>query len=220
MPQASGEDEIVHHAAFSVCYSEQHEQAKWVAYCLRAEMCNGAEERSDNFREDKSIRTGSALPEDYKKSSYDRGHLCPAGDMSWNAVAMSESFLMSNMSPQVPGFNRGIWKRLEGKAREWAVQSKELYIVTAGVLENGLPSIGMNKVSVPRLYYKVLLVYNDSAARAIGFVLPNQASKEPLMNYGVSIDSVERLTGIDFFPALPDSLESFLESALRKDQWN
>lgn len=158
-PKFKKKELVVKHLGYTVCYEEKFEQAKWVAYRLTAAMCNNnEEERKDDFREDKAIKTGSAVPEDYKKTGYDRGHLCPAGDMAWSEIAMSESFYMSNMSPQEPKFNRGIWKTLESQVREWAKQEEELYIVTAGVLEKGLPTIGeKNKVAVPKLYYKVIL---------------------------------------------------------------
>ncbi|MCW3103569.1 MAG: non-specific endonuclease [Bacteroidetes bacterium] len=213
-------DVITQHKAFTLCYSEAYEQARWVAYHLTAEMCNNnGEERTNNFRPDPAIPTGSATPDDYKKSGYDRGHLCPAGDMGWNDETMSESFLMSNMSPQLPAFNRGIWKSLESDVREWAKINKEIYVVTAGVLEDGLPTIGPDKVAIPRYYYKVILDVSAPEYKAIAFVLPNKKSSASVFNYAVSIDSVERLTGIDFFPALPDSLEHVLEMQADSTQW-
>jgi endonuclease G len=220
VPAISGEETVVIHRAFSLCYSEEHEQSKWVAYRLTAEMCsNNGEERTNNFREDKSITGGSATPEDYKGSGFDRGHLCPAGDMGWSEETMSESFLMSNMSPQLPGFNRGIWKKLETNVREWTKQNGELFVVTAGVLKDSLITIGSNKVSVPKYYYKVILDLSLPEYKAIAFVLPNSSSKSSVFEYAVSIDSLEHLTGIDFFPALPDSLENDLESSFNKKYW-
>jgi endonuclease G, mitochondrial len=212
---------LVCHKGMVICYDEKHEQARWVAYRLTAEMCNNnGEERSNNFRTDPDVKTGSASPDDYKKSGYDRGHLCPAGDMGWDEQTMSESFYMSNMSPQVPAFNRGIWKTLETDVRAWAKQNKEIFIVTAGILTDSLPSIGTNRVSVPSYYYKVILDVHAPEFKAIAFVMPNQGSKVPVWKYAVSIDSVEHLTGIDFFPALPDYLEKDLESQIDISLWN
>ncbi len=220
LPDISTCDELVKHAAFTLCYSEKYEQAKWVAYRLTSEMCdNNGEERTNNFRIDTDVNTGSASPEDYKKSGYDRGHLCPAGDMGWSEQTMSESFLMSNMSPQLPAFNRGIWKKLETDVRGWAKKNNEIYVVTAGVLEGDLPTIGIDKVAVPRYYYKVILDYKKPEYKAIAFILPNEGSKQSVFDYAVSIDSVEHLTGIDFFSALPDSLEIFLESTIEIEKW-
>lgn len=219
MPAYSEKDQVISHTAFSLCYSEKHEQAKWVAYHLTAKMCTGNnEERTNNFRQDEHVGSGSAQPSDYKKSGYDRGHLCPAGDMAWSEQSMSESFLMSNMSPQVPGFNRGIWKNLESNVREWAQLNNELYVVTAAVLKDSLPCIG-NNVAVPQYYYKVLLDVHEPDYKGIGFILPNQASKASVFSYAVSIDSVERLTGIDFFPALPDSIERAVERNFDVSAW-
>jgi endonuclease G len=220
VPSYSADEEIVKHTAFTLCYSEQHEQAKWIAYRLTRRMCNNnGEERTNNFRIDPLVKSGSASPADYKKSGFDRGHLCPAGDMGWSEETMSESFLMSNMSPQEPAFNRGIWKNLESLVRQWAVEDMELYIVTAGVLPEELPYIGSNKVSVPEYYYKIVLDVNLPDLKAIAFIMPNKGSKAGIFEYAVSIDSVEHLTGIDFYPALPDSLENHLESNLSIKNW-
>jgi endonuclease G len=220
VPVHAAPDEIILHKAYVLCYSEKYEQAKWVAYRLTSGMCAGnGEERSNNFREDRDVPGGSATPDDYKKSGYDRGHLCPAGDMGLNEETMSESFLMSNMSPQVPAFNRGIWKSLESDVREWAKENKEIFVVTAGVLRDSLPTIGLHKVAVPEYYYKVVLDVAAPGYKAIAFVLPNKASRASVFSYAVSIDSVEWLTGIDFFPALPDSLEHLLEAEADSTQW-
>jgi len=221
LPAIAPDDEIIKHTAYTLCYAEKYEQAKWVAYHLTSEMVNNTEgeERTNNFRIDKEVPTGSASPDDYKKSGYDRGHLCPAGDMTWSEQTMSESFFMSNMSPQAPAFNRGIWKKLEGDVREWAKQNEEIYVVAAGVLEDSLPTIGLDKVAVPRYYYKVILDYKLPEYKAIAFVLPNEGSKQSVFDFAVSIDSVEHLTGIDFFPALPDSLQDYLESHVDITKW-
>jgi len=220
LPDISTCDELIKHTAYTLCYSEKYEQAKWVAYRLTSEMCNNkGEERTNNFRIDADVNTGSASPEDYKKSGYDRGHLCPAGDMGWSEQTMSESFLMSNMSPQLPAFNRGIWKKLETDVRGWAEKNNEIYVVTAGVLEDNLPAIGSDNVAIPRFYYKVILDYMKPEYKAIAFILPNEGSKKSVFDFAVSIDSVEHLTGIDFFPALPDSIEHFLESHVDPAKW-
>lgn len=220
-PKFKKKEQVIKHLGYTLCYDENYEQAKWVAYRLTAGMCNNnEEERTDDFREDKSIKTGSAIPDDYKKSGYDRGHLCPAGDMSWSPIAMSESFFMSNMSPQAPKFNRGIWKTLETQVREWAKNEEEIYIVTAGVLEKGLPTIGeKNKVAIPKYYYKIILDVKGEEKKAIAFVMPNEGSKESIFDFAVTIDSVERLTQINFFPALPDNIENNLESMLNVELW-
>lgn len=212
---------IIEHHYFTLSYVEKYEQAEWVAYELtKARIVNGNLERSDDFRPDPSIPTGSATPEDYSNSGYDRGHLVPAGDMEFSETAMSETFYMSNMSPQVSAFNRGIWKHLEEQIRKWTIQNSHLYIVTGGVLSDDLPKMRRTKVRIPKYFYKVILDYDQPDIKAIAFLIPNARTKKPLRSYVVTIDSVEEITGIDFFSALPDDLENSLESSSDLKQWS
>jgi endonuclease G len=204
---------IIRHFAYTLEYSEEHEQAIWVAYFLTPERTRGIWKRCDHFRADPMITTDYAEPEDYKGSGYDKGHLAPAADMTWDSTAMCESFLMSNMSPQAPSFNRGVWKKLEDQVRTWAIENQEIWIVTGPVLKDSLPTIGVNRVSVPEYFYKVIIDIKEPDFKGIGFIMPNKGSKEPLMAFAVTIDSVEALTGLDFFPGLPDSLEKLIEAS-------
>ncbi len=220
LPLFTENDMIIYHTAFTLSYNEQHEQADWVAYELTEYEVNGIIPRSNNFRIDKNIITDSATLQDYKGSGYDRGHLAPAGDMKWSNISMSESFFMSNISPQKPGFNRGIWKKLEEQIRVWALENKNLYISTGGILKNNLPSIGINNVTIPNYYYKVILDYTEPEVKGIGFILPNKKSNYPIKHFAVSIDEVENITGINFFHSLPDSIEESIESNIDLSLWN
>jgi endonuclease G len=190
-----------------------------VAYELTKEETNKLYDRTDNFVPDPKIASGSANNNDYAGSGYDRGHLAPAADMGWSSTTMAESFYYSNMSPQLPGFNRGIWKKLEELVRKWAVEYNTIEIVTGPVLSPGLPTIGADKVSIPKYYYKVILDYTEPDLKGIGFILPNASSSAPLQSYAVTIDSVERFSGINFFPGLPDIQEETLENTLCKSCW-
>lgn len=220
IPNTSTSEKIVTHTGYSLLYNETHEQALWVAYELTKEETNKLYERTDNFMPDPLVSTGTANDGDYSGSGYDRGHLAPAADMGWSSTTMVESFYYSNMSPQLPGFNRGIWKKLEELMRTWAVENNSIYIVTGPVLTNNLPTIGINKVSVPKYYYKVILDYSEPDIKGIGFILPNASSSEPLQSYAVSIDSVERFTGINFYSSLPDNQEVTLEKSLCINCWS
>jgi endonuclease G len=219
LPAFSPKDPVVRHTSYTLCYSEPHEQALWVAYILTAAEVHGRQKRTNDFRPDPFVVTGSAVPADYRGSGCDMGHLAPAADMKWSFTAMSESFYMSNMSPQAPGFNRGIWKDLESQVRTWAVINRELHVVTGPVLKPGLPTIGKSRVAVPALYYKVLLDDQRPEIKAIGFVMPNRPLSGPVTAYAVTVDSVERLTGLDFFPALPDSIEKAVEAVIHVERW-
>jgi len=108
LPYYTDDEQIINHTGYTLKYNEQYEQAELVAYQLTNKEVGGKYPRSDNFRQDPHISTGSATLSDYKGSGYDRGHLIPAADMKWSPDAMNVSFYMSNMSPQNPGFKRGI----------------------------------------------------------------------------------------------------------------
>jgi len=220
LPAITPTDVIIKHFAYTLSYNEKHEQANWVAYELTAEETQKAASRTNDFRPDPAVRTGSATNVDYKGSGYDRGHMAPAADMSWNVQSMEESFFYSNMSPQVPGFNRGIWKKLEERVRQWAMENKVIYVVTGPVLTGNLSAIGPDKVSVPRYYYKVVLDYSLPELKGIGFIMPNASSTLPLQSFAVPIDSVEKVTGIDFFPALPDKQEQAIEKTVCIPCWS
>jgi endonuclease G len=134
--------QIVRHTYYTLSYSEKDEQPEWVYYELTPALIIGKQKRKGVFRQDSLITSISAQPLDYLHSGYDLGHLCPAGDMKLNHASMSESFFMSNISPQKPAFNRGIWKKLETKVRKWAITEGRLYVVTGGVLTSNLGKIG------------------------------------------------------------------------------
>jgi len=220
IPKTNPKNNIISHTGYSLLFNNKHKQANWVAYELTSAETNKQFERTNKFLPDPDVTSGTANDNDYKGSGYDKGHLAPAADMGWSATAMAESFYYSNMSPQTPGFNRGIWKRLEELVRTWAIENNSVYIVTGPVLTNGLQSIGANKVSVPNYFYKVILDNTEPGINGIGFIIPNTGSDLPLQSFAVTIDSVEKLTGIDFYPALPDKQEKIIESKLCLQCWS
>ncbi len=212
--------QIVRHAGYSLQYDEGNEQAKWVAYQLTSAETIKRFKRTDNFAPDPVIATGSATDLDYRRSGYDRGHLAPAADMGWSSQTMIESFYYSNMSPQIPGFNRGIWKRLEEQVRSWAVELDTIYVVTGPVLTGKMSYIGPDHVAVPNYYYKAILYMRGKDARMLGFVMPNRASRNSLDDYAVSVDSIEKLTGLDLYAGLQNAVEASLENTVCIACWN
>ncbi len=220
LPTSSGQ--IVKHRFYSLSYIEEHEQAEWVAYTLtRDNLKKEWVERQDNFLPDPKVKTGSSTPNDYRNSGYDRGHLVPAADMAFEDDAMMETFFMSNISPQAKNFNKGIWRELEELTRSWAQKNVKLFVVCGPVLTQPIKGkIGENEVSIPAAYYKVLIDLNEPEKKAIAFVVPNEISYDPLYKYAKSVDEVEKLTGIDFFPELmPKELEKELEASFNLDLW-
>jgi len=219
LPKIKQGEVIIKHKYYTLGYNEKYEEADWVAYKLTSEMISGNTKRKNNFRVDPMVSTGSSNPNDYKNSGYDKGHLCPAADMSLSEEAMSETFFMSNMSPQTPQFNRGIWKKLEEKVREWAKKNDEIYVTTGPIIRNSYKTIGTDNVAVPQYYYKVILDYKEPGIKGIGFIMKNEGSKENLEKYAVTIDSVETFTGFDFFTVLPDSIECVIEGKFDFFAW-
>lgn len=213
-------NQIIKHTYYTLSYNEKFEQAEWVSYVLKREYVKNNHFRRPFFIEDPKVTTGSADWRNYKNSGYDKGHLCPAGDMEFALDAYDDTFFTSNISPQVHNFNDGVWNRLEQQVRYWAVNYDGIYVVSGGVLNASLQTIGREKVSVPKYFYKVLLRNSRGTYKMIAFLVPNEASDTPLFDFVVSADRIEKLTGIDFFPELEDKLESQLEKGNDYKGWS
>lgn len=211
---------VIHHQCFSLSYHEDHEQAEWVAYELKKSQLSNMEFDRPYFEVDPAITSGAAHWRNYKNSGYDRGHLCPAADRRFSKLTHDETFLTSNTTPQEHEFNSGIWNRLEQKVRYWANKYNGVFVITGGVLEDDLETIGYENVSVPKQFYKIVLDNNSGKIKVIAFLIPHQESKKPLGEFVTSVDNIERLTGIDFFPKLEDTLEHKIEASKRTDNWS
>ena len=213
-------DTLIDCPGYALGYIEYHEQAAFVIYKLTArEALTKEAQRTNRFRRDPEIPTGSATTADYRRSGYDRGHLAPAADMAFSVQTMADSFFMSNMSPQKPAFNRGIWKRLEEQVRQIAIREKAIYVVTGPILpKKKTVTIGANQVTVPTHYYKVIFDLTPPR-KMIGFILPNEGSDRPLEDFAVTVDVVEKATGLDFFSALPKAVQERLECTISVSAW-
>ncbi len=218
--QASGARcQPVHHKYYALCYDEAHEQARWTVYVLSgANLKRGHWRRTQDFRPDPFVSTGSAQLSDYRRSGYDRGHLVPAGDFKWDSLGMSETFYLSNTSPQLHGFNAGIWEALERAVRGWAKQKGRLVVYTGPVLRPNQKRIA-GRVTVPDSFYKVLYWMSSSRVEALGFLVPHREMEGDPLRYAVSVDVVEQVTGLDFFPVLPDEWETPAERTYKRDSW-
>ncbi|MEF1190237.1 DNA/RNA non-specific endonuclease, partial [Vibrio parahaemolyticus] len=192
--------------------------ADWVAYHITAESVNITNKRSNAFQEDTEMPDyARSTLADYKGSGYDRGHLAPSATMDFTQESMKQSFLMSNMSPQLPGFNRVGWRVLEEHVRDLANEYNELYVVTGPIYQGNEGTIG-NGVAIPSAFYKVIL--DPSFDEAIAFIVPHRdVSSSELTNFITTIDEVERQTGLDFFAQTPDSIEDNMESVKWEEMW-
>ena len=216
-------EQVIEHEGYTVSYNSDYRVANWVAYVLTdREARSDKAERQNKFVVDPMVKGASATNDDYTRTGYDRGHLAPAGDMKWSLKAMRESFYLSNVCPQKPGLNRGIWKELEELVRLWARETGAVLIATGPVIpKEDLPRLGKNRVAIPRHFYKVLCMVVDNRLEGVGFVFENRDyGTTSLCELMMPIDMVEQLTGIDFFPALPDEVEKSMESAFHVDIWS
>ena len=214
-------EQILHRMGYTVSYNAERRAPNWVAWCLTPKRLKGNTKRSDSkFHEDTDVSEPRALDSDYVRSGYDRGHMCPAGDNKWSARAMDESFLFTNICPQAPQLNRGDWNEMEQACRKWAKQEGALYIVCGPIYyKKNSKTIGKNHVAVPDAFFKVLLSMKGEP-KAIGFIYKNGDGNRPKGDYANSVDEVERITGIDFFPALPDDIEKKVEAVCNPADWD
>ncbi len=212
-------EDRVNRVGFDLSFNPEMHQPNWVAWELTGEETRGDVKRA-NFATDYDI-DGSATPKDYTNTGYDRGHMAPAGDMKWDSEAMRESCLMTNISPQSKALNTGAWRNLEESCRRWAKRDSALVIVCGPILTDPITEyIGDTRVAVPSRFFKVVLAPYAHPARAIGFIFPNARISGGLQAAVVSVDSVERATGHDFFAALNDSIENIVESQADLHIWN
>lgn len=211
--------QIVNHNYYTLSYNEKWEQAEWVAYELKKGYIKKNRFKRPFFIEDPKVKTVSADWRNFKNSGFDKGHLCPAADMQFDSEAYNDTFYTSNISPQDRAFNGGIWNRLEEKVRYWAERYDDVFVVTGGVLSPSLKTIGREKVAVPEFFYKIILDDSKGNFKLIAFLIPNKKSDKPLYDFVVSVDSIEKMTGIDFFPALDDKIENELEKSTSYKSW-
>lgn len=211
---------VLYQYAFTVGYSHKYQQALWVAYQFTRNELEKVARRAHSFKPDPRLPQATVSNKDYAHSHYDRGHLAPAGDMRWNKQAMSESFYFSNISPQDKAFNRGIWRSLEQQVRDWVTRFDTLYVVTGPLFLKECGFLGKSQIPVPSHFYKALLTYQQRQWEAVAFIFPNEAVALPMDGFRTSVDSLEVLARIDFFPLLADSIEFCVEKQYNDIFWH
>lgn len=213
-------ERVIVHMGYTVSYNADWKIPNWVAYELTDIEVAGVEPRGKKFVPDPMVpKYQSATTDDYKNSGWDRGHMAPAADMKWHAQAMRESFYLSNVCPQNHNLNGGVWKDLEEQVRDLAAQKGHIYVVCGPIVSDDYQTIGANEVVIPSAFFKVLLQEDDGEIYAIGFVYENKSGRRPMSTYAMTVDEVEELTGIDFFPSLPNKIEKMVESEVDFTKW-
>jgi len=233
LPALKKGEELIEHNAMFLVYNEQHEQANWVIHCISTNIIDGKIGRTNDFRQDTLIKTGSSEEKDFFTKSkkkdgkyiydgfgYDRGHLAPSADFRWSKTALSESYLYSNMSPQLAEFNREGWANLEGLIRAYVKENKQNIIVITGPIFNDTVrkvERSKNKISIPDSFFKIVLDYENKIA--LGFLIPHKQLEYPIEYYAVTIDEIEKLTNIDFFSSLSEHIQQHIESQKNITTW-
>ena len=193
-------DTLICRAAYLLAFNSKTKTPDWVSWTLTPDHAIGCVARTNAFATDQSIAT-SAKPADYAASGYDQGHLANDADMSWDNQVEHESFYMTNMSPQLPSVNRGVWKNLESSARAWVYSTKQAHTIIAGNI-GGTKTIGASKVVVPDALYKIVI--NDVTKKSYAFYFPHKDGLvSDFVTYQVTVADVEKATGLTF--PVPDA---------------
>jgi endonuclease G len=212
-------EQIIKKKAFTASYNQDTKCPNWVAWRLSSEHTDGPYKRMGNFHEEDKVPTPKATLLDYRGSGWSRGHMCPAGDNKWDEQAMFESFSLVNVCPQNARLNSGVWNSIEMDCRKWAKRYGEVYIVCGPVYMNKEHEvIGENEVVVPEAFFKVVLCLTGKP-KAMGIVVKNTEGTKKKDLYYNSVDQVERITGYDFFPSLPDDIENKVEAKANINDW-
>ena len=212
-------EQILIRKAYVTSYNIKTKIPNWVAWHLTSDHADGAIRRHNAYYEDEDVPTPRATNADYKGSGWSRGHMCPAGDNKWDETAMIESNLLTNMCPQHASLNSGLWNVIERDCRKWAVKYGDLYIVCGPILlKKEHKTIGKNLITVPEAFFKVILRLSPEPA-AIGFIVRNNEGKKKKDQFVNTVDEVERITGMDFFPSLPDEIENEVEANTNLNDW-
>ena len=213
-------ERVIVHKGYTVSYNADWKIPNWVAYELTDVEVAGEEPRAKKFVPDPMVpKYESATTDDYKNSGWDRGHMAPAADMKWHPQAMKESFYLSNVCPQNRNLNAGVWKDLEEQVRDLAAQKGSIYVVCGPIVSDDYQTIGVNKVVIPSAFFKVLLQEENGQIHTSGFIYENVAGRRPMSTYAMTVDEVEEITGIDFFPSLPNKIEKAVESEVDFTKW-
>jgi len=156
--------------AYLVGYDAAAKLPKYVTYELIPQNALGCIPRTNAFTADQSVPNGPR-PDDYAGTGYDKGHMSPDGDLSWDQQVEFESFLMTNMVPQAGSLNRGIWKLLETSIRGWVVQRNQSYTIYVGGVYNAQDKKIGNGVVVPHSFYKIVI--NNQTNEVAGWSFPH-----------------------------------------------
>jgi len=224
LPALSTGDVVTVHPGHSLVWDEAHHVPKWTAHIVLPDIMKGSLARIDTFKPDPDVKGRTDLFDEYWNSGFDRGHMVPSADMRWSQKALEATYLYSNIAPQKAEMNRETWAELEDWGRRYVHYAQEkVFIVTGPVISEGLPTLStpttIEKVSIPAYCFKAFADLDGADKKGIAFVMNNGPADKNMLSYAVSIDSVEKLTGLDLFPALDDATEAAIEQMSDVTPW-
>lgn len=222
LPSYCENDCIIRYTGYTISYDKASRIPIWVAYELTREEANDTtfSRKGKSFRQDDKAKVIQADNNDYRSSDWSRGHMAPAGDFRWNDQALWDTFYYTNCCPQDTNLNSGSWNVLENKVRKWANEFGNVYVVTGPIIgKNQNGKIGSHGVVVPDAFFKAVLVYTNDSYHGIAFVMFNKSEKQRLSDSYLSINKLEKLMDIDFFPSLDDSIEEVIEDTVDLRLW-
>ncbi len=221
IPAAGPSDKVVVYQGYTSAYNTSTLIPNWVAYELTEEETHGEVDREDKmFSMDSNFSGRQARREDYSKSGWTKGHMAPAKDMAWSDDAMDETFFFMNVCPQDETLNAKDWNYLEKQVRKWAREYGKVWVVSGPIIgSNKYGTIGEDNVVVPDAFFKAVMVSQGALYSAIAFVMGNDSQRYYLANCAMTVNELEKLTGMDFYPALPDTIEELVEDAYDLSMW-
>ena len=222
LPAVNDDDIILSHNGFVISYNADARIPEWVAYELTDEETRGDLDRDEYvFQMDPSYNRTQAMREDYADYNWSRGHMAPAADFEWDAGAMGETFFLTNICPQNRELNKNDWNYLEKQVRKWAREFGKVWVVTGPYIgSNRYGTIGERNVTVPDSFFKAVLAWKNGRYHSIAFMMDNDDKRYWLDDCAMTVNGLEEITGLDFFPGLPDEVEDSVESDFTLSFWS
>ena len=232
-PATAANERVLYQTEWLTWYDDDLRVPLWVAYKLKGEDADAQRPRLDCFRHDARLAVlAMSGCNDYRTSGFDRGHMVPADDLKRSETSIDNSFLFSNMNPQLPNFNQIVWQRLESKVNGWAIEAGHVYVITGAIFdrdgdgerdadEDARTFSPKKRVALATHFYKIIIhERSDRVIDTISFVLPHNNRKNTKDTYYKSkittIDAIEARTGIDFSPEMEDEREDAIEAGKAK----